>query len=399
LPDSARDGRMGGMRFALAAVLLLAASAPADDLFPLDPNKPVKTLPDLLAQLQTLKLSDQQRKEFLESFQKKSPEEQMKLLQQMAGVNPPAVPPTTVPPTPPTQQSPPEIVKLPPDTPMPPTLPDKTQTEVPTPGTTTTPTAPNELPPTTTDSAKPTESAADLKDKPGLNKFKDLWEKNVGPLEQTPELKKAILDLAKSGDLKLDGDSKAGEDLLKVFKDAGVEADDLKKWIDGLTPGDGWKMPDLSVNAPTTPTAPSLNIGGVEIPDVDPTVLAMLAAVAVAVFFVARYLPAFARRPAAAIDLAAATWPVGPNDVIDRPSLVTAFEFVSLQLCGDAARVWHHRTIATALRNHAARAEPVADRLADLYELARYTPPDVPLPPAALADARRCFGVLAGARA
>jgi hypothetical protein len=60
--------------------------------------------------------------------------------------------------------------------------------------------------------------------------------------------------------------------------------------------------------------------------------------------------------------------------------------------------VWNHRTIASALRAKFPSAQLIADELATLYELARYTPPGEALSPTSLADARRGLTQLSGAR-
>jgi hypothetical protein len=122
-------------------------------------------------------------------------------------------------------------------------------------------------------------------------------------------------------------------------------------------------------------------------------VLLVIAGTAVVVW---RFWPGLRAGPEAKIDLSDLPWPVDPRSVADRRALVAAFEFLSLRLCGDAARVWNHRTIATALRARVAGADAVSDELAALYEVARYTPPAEPLPPAAIAAARRCLCHLAG---
>jgi hypothetical protein len=90
-------------------------------------------------------------------------------------------------------------------------------------------------------------------------------------------------------------------------------------------------------------------------------------------------------------------WPVPPARVASRADLVRAFDYLALLSLGPAARTWNHLEIAARLGEDtsAARRE-AADRLALLYEQARYAPPDDPLPNAALAAARRHLCLLAG---
>jgi hypothetical protein len=94
-----------------------------------------------------------------------------------------------------------------------------------------------------------------------------------------------------------------------------------------------------------------------------------------------------------------AGWPAQPHLVTTRAELIAAFEYLSLLLLGQDARTWNHKDIAAAVGDPE-RATPAqqqaADELAALYEQARYTPDDGPLPPAAVAAARRDLCLLAG---
>lgn len=91
-------------------------------------------------------------------------------------------------------------------------------------------------------------------------------------------------------------------------------------------------------------------------------------------------------------------WPVDPAAVVTRSQLIQAFDYLALLLLGDEVRTWNHVAVAKKLGEEAARS-PVADALARLYELARYTPGDDVLAPEAQADARRCLMTLAGSAA
>jgi len=83
-------------------------------------------------------------------------------------------------------------------------------------------------------------------------------------------------------------------------------------------------------------------------------------------------------------------WPVAPSAVASRTDLVRAFEYLSLLLLGRKARNWNHREIAARMGSGA------AERLAALYEHARYAPADEPLPERAVAEFRRDLCLLAG---
>jgi hypothetical protein len=91
-------------------------------------------------------------------------------------------------------------------------------------------------------------------------------------------------------------------------------------------------------------------------------------------------------------------WPVPPAAVATRLDLVHAFDYLALLRLGPAARTWNHLEIAARLGDGArspARRQ-AADRLAHLYEQARYAPPSDPIPDAELAAARRHLCLLAG---
>lgn len=88
-------------------------------------------------------------------------------------------------------------------------------------------------------------------------------------------------------------------------------------------------------------------------------------------------------------------WPVDPALVTTRTQLIQAFDYLALLLLGDEARTWNHRAVARKLGAEATRSS-AAHALAQLYELARYTPGDDVLTPDAQAAARRHLVHLAG---
>jgi hypothetical protein len=91
-------------------------------------------------------------------------------------------------------------------------------------------------------------------------------------------------------------------------------------------------------------------------------------------------------------------WPVNPGKVASREELIRAFEYLSVLQIGPAARNWNHRHIAKNLGGgkRLPTAVTTAERLATLYERARYTPADEDLPADALAEARRGLCAFAG---
>jgi hypothetical protein len=92
-------------------------------------------------------------------------------------------------------------------------------------------------------------------------------------------------------------------------------------------------------------------------------------------------------------------WPVRPEAVSTRDELVRAFEHLALLLLGPGARNHNHHEIAAGLGEVGADRRAAAERLAGLYEQARYAPPDEALPDADLAAARADLSLLAGVAA
>ena len=87
-------------------------------------------------------------------------------------------------------------------------------------------------------------------------------------------------------------------------------------------------------------------------------------------------------------------WPVDPALISTRAELVKAFEYLSLSKCGEAARVWNHRTIAGEIGSTGLPQREAAGTLASLYEHARYAPLGEDMTDAEFAEARRRFRVL-----
>jgi hypothetical protein len=105
-----------------------------------------------------------------------------------------------------------------------------------------------------------------------------------------------------------------------------------------------------------------------------------------------------AQRSAAAAAWQPGPWPIAPGAIATREQLIQAFEYLSLLRFGRAAFTWNHLEIAGHLAEGADSAA-AAQRLAALYEQARYAPLDGPMTAAELAVARRDLCYLAGAPA
>jgi hypothetical protein len=96
-------------------------------------------------------------------------------------------------------------------------------------------------------------------------------------------------------------------------------------------------------------------------------------------------------------------WPVNPARVATREELIRAFEFLSLLLLGPEARTWNHLDLAAGMGAEAPASlrdpRQAANRLAALYEQARYAPEEEPWSAETLAEARRDLCSLAGVAA
>lgn len=91
-------------------------------------------------------------------------------------------------------------------------------------------------------------------------------------------------------------------------------------------------------------------------------------------------------------------WPVIPGAVGTRQDVIRAFEYLSLLKLGPAAQSRNHLLLAAELGEPAPEHQSAAQRLATIYEKARYTPTDETLSDAALASARRELCYLAGTK-
>lgn len=269
-----------------------------------------------------------------------------------------------------------------------------------------------------------------------------MWEKSVGPLDETPAVKKALFDIVDgTGELKDPDGNGLWDSLTKDLGD-GKSFGDLFNGIDAggdwnLGGGADWSFPDLKWSwnwgnnrppdigsagppreswfskwrrSPSTSSslssssgsswfsgwkAPRWNIG---LPSLDGTWWPLLFVIAALVggVFLWRWLARRVTDPMKIDPYALGPWPVDPHHLRTRQDVVIAFEHLSVLLCGEVAKTWTHTTIAGAL-SEVALAEPArAMMLARLYELARYTPIEEPLTTAELAEARLLVCRLAG---
>lgn len=90
-------------------------------------------------------------------------------------------------------------------------------------------------------------------------------------------------------------------------------------------------------------------------------------------------------------------WPVRADAITTRADLVLAFDHLARLTLGAAAECWNHRVIAAQWSAKTPACTPVADGLAQLYELARYTPGDATLSETERTQARSAIAQIAEA--
>jgi hypothetical protein len=248
-----------------------------------------------------------------------------------------------------------------------------------------------------------------------------LWERNIGPLDQTPEVKRAIFDLV-SGENGFDFDLKDehgnsfwdalknekgdGSSFSDFFKDGGGEN---WKWPDGDMPTIGWdkwfgnsssspgwhssspsSIPHMPESSPSSSSGWGFggSGGGADLSGSWFSVV-LLALVVLGALLLWWYLRD-AKDPVSGKPASGpGAWPIDPHAINSREDVVKAFEYLSVLICGPAAKMWTHGTIAAALTDLAVTHGEIAVKLARLYELARYAPLDEPLTRAEIIEARQ----------
>ncbi len=285
-----------------------------------------------------------------------------------------------------------------------------------------TPPQPGKLPPSKDEAAK---------GKEGYQQAVGMWEKNFGDIEKTPALKQSLIDMfsgdgsnGKLGDA--NGNNPFGGKGNGSSANMGAGANGgqsgFVQWMKGISSGgpptwmknmfngnnnlgggntgggSNWSPPANSGGGSGGGgfSGGSADFGGLGAMGVTFAVLIVLAVVG---FVVWRYWPqlqTLAGKPKPVAGLG--EWTLDPREVVDRETLVKAFDYFSVFLCGDDAVVWNHQTIADAFRQNVPGAAPFADPLARLYALARYSPTNEPISPADIAEARGYLCRLAGVR-
>ncbi len=155
-----------------------------------------------------------------------------------------------------------------------------------------------------------------------------------------------------------------------------------------------WPRGERGPHSPVAPISPAASDSGMALGDGWQIILAAAVAGLLAWAFLRRKGLLVLRRADGGWRLG--PWPVRPEAVHTREELVRAFEYLALLLLGPTWRSCHHREIAIGLGADDDTRRAAADRLADLYEQARYAPPDEELPASELAAARAHLSLLAG---
>ncbi|QJW93474.1 hypothetical protein [Frigoriglobus tundricola] len=245
-----------------------------------------------------------------------------------------------------------------------------------------------------------------------------LWEKNVGPIDETPAVKRAILDLVSDTDAMDALTDEKGNNFLDSLKGDGKDDNPFGNLFGGDS---GWEWPkfdfnwsrgrdlDLDIGSGRSPNrdTPTLDAprgrggsfsGGLEFGSVRVPWLLVLVLVALIVAALVwwKWDALVPPTRAAVVANGPGEWPIDPRQINTREDVVKAFEFLSVLICGPEAKTWTHSTIADELTALAATRGETALKLARLYELARYAPLDEPLTRVELIEARRLVCDLAG---
>jgi hypothetical protein len=252
-----------------------------------------------------------------------------------------------------------------------------------------------------------------------------IWEKNVGPIEDSPGVKKAIIDLVgdpEAMELLSDGKGNTIFDALEkdnpngdTFRDFFGGGDSNWEWpkfdlgwgrggdndIDfgnrgrrNRDLGGDWGGSSRARGSSAFDGMGSFNLGGTRVPWL--LMLLVLLGVAAAVLWWQWGALSRRRGAGAAAAESGGGWPIDPRQINSREDVVKAFEYLSVLLCGAGAKTWTHSTIADELSRLAESEPDAALKLARLYELARYAPLDEPPTRAELLEARRLACELAG---
>lgn len=247
-----------------------------------------------------------------------------------------------------------------------------------------------------------------------MSALASLWERNVGPLDDTPEVKRALFDLV-SGENGFDFDMKddSGNSFWDALKNNNGKGDNSAfsdllndgggeswNWPKFEQPNIGWNKWFGNSSPPSNPPIPQPHLpeassnwsfgGGGSMGGLSGswmTVL-LLGFVFLGALLLWWYLKE-TKTPGDGVQRnGLGPWPIDPRAINSREDVVKAFEYLSVLICGPSAKMWTHGTIAEALTDLTIAQGEVAMKLARLYELARYAPIEEPLTRVEVIEAR-----------
>lgn len=255
-----------------------------------------------------------------------------------------------------------------------------------------------------------------------LQNIFQFWEANIGPLDDSPALRGLIADMFSGGSemgLEFGGDFAKW---LSEFEGWDLDLGSMEGLADlfsgiewpSLGLGDtNWKLFDMSFTNNWKPGwfnnggswgnwgggfgSPSFGgFGGGD----GPGGLILLIIVGGLMIALLLYWRKYMADPTAAIEPrplpGQGPWPIDPREVRDRETLVRAFEYVSVMICGENVKTWNHVRITEALADVGPELAKSALPLARLYALARYLPPEEAMAETEIAEARNHLCQLAG---
>jgi hypothetical protein len=258
-----------------------------------------------------------------------------------------------------------------------------------------------------------------------LEAFAAVWERNVGPLSEMPEVRRALFDLVGENGFDFDFKDENGNSIWDMLKSG--DGSDFGEFFGGADMDGGgnwfgdWEFPRIggwgnsssssssSWNWPRWGSSSSgprpssggwgSGGGGFGLSGLAgawlPFVILLALILAVVIWFQLKNIRAREAGLAAASE-GMGPWPIDPRSISTREEVVIAFEYLSVLICGPSAKHWTHNTIADALTDLAATHGETAVMLARLYELARYAPLDEPLTTDEVTEARKLVCTLAG---
>lgn len=235
--------------------------------------------------------------------------------------------------------------------------------------------------------------------------IKQFWERNFGSLEKSPALRQLLLDMFVGADPM---NSATGDGLSALLGDEEIDPNKLLNWLEGridladLQLGDikffDFELPSLSTDdfRSDSISARDMAVTGSLFDEAELIIIVVgVVGVVAALWF--SFGRSRSTRSAKRIP-GPEEWPIDPRTIADRAGVVTAFEFLSLRVCGIPARSWNHEQIAEAFRQQLG-ADPTmspVNALVALYVVARYAPVADPFTPSMIAEAREHLCTLAG---